>query len=330
MSKKKQNQKARGRNKKLQTHLHKPSPEELLPLMNAVHPPRLDEYHPPEGFHAVPYMQAMMAVAEPLQKLANDDGGDEGMEDANNMMSVLMNIWNSTLPKMPEHQKKTREELVEQICDAYQMDETDAEALLDEILERKAYLVPDDIQPEDPRTMFIRKEREYQIAPINDAQVAFQDNRLAISPEDVEMLRQLRRLDGMLADGEEFDRWESLYFEVERACGGRYFEWLKANGVQEEYYNAFPFCIEFFLDFVYRYNAGTPEILQYHELEDFLLYHLVRKMMVRPEDYALWLPAIRFFYRFLGEKQYLSDPQRVIGFVNSIEPEFLAYLKEIF
>ena len=322
MSKKKQDQKARGRNKKLKEHL----PKNRLLQSNIIPSPPVNELHPPEGFRAVPFMDALMEIAAPLREFARE----ENENATERLMSVVMNIWNFTLPNVPAPQKKTRDELIEHLCDAYHTDETDAEELLDEILERKAYLLPDDIQPNDPQIMFLRKEREYQIVPIDDAQVAFQNITPPISPEDEAMLQQLRRLDGMLADGEEFDRWERLYFETERACGEQYFEWLNANGVREEYQKTFPYCIECFLDFVYRYNVGTLETLQSHELEDFLLSHLVQAVEIRPEDYALWLPAIRFFYRFLGEKQYLSDPQRVIGFVNSIEPEFLAYLKDIF
>ncbi len=175
-----------------------------------------------------------------------------------------------------------------------------------------------------------KQEREVRIVPVGDAQVAFQEAALPVTPDDEALREQLRRLDGMLADGKEFDRWEDLYFEVEHACGERYFAWLNAKGVQEEYTNAFPYCIECFLNFIYRHNAGTLEMLQYDELEDFLLYHLVREVEIRPEDYVLWLPAIRFFYRFLDEKGYQCDLQRILRLVNTIEPEFLKFLKEGF
>lgn len=285
-----------------------------------------DAVHPPEGFRAVPFLAALMAMAAPLRELTRENGE----QAAERLMSVMMDIWNFTLPGVPAHQKKMRDELIEHLCDTYHLDETDAEELLDDIIERKAHLLPDDIQPDDPQIMFLRNEQECQITPIGDAHITFQAAALPVTPDDDAMLQQLRRLDEMLANGEAFDRWEHLYFEVERACGERFFEWLKTNGVQEEYANAFPYCIEVFLNFIYRHNAGTLEILQYHELEDFLLHHLTRAVEIRPEDYVFWLPAIRFFYRFLGEKQYMSDPQRVINFVNTIEPEFLAYLKEIF
>ncbi|GAK49344.1 hypothetical protein U14_00566 [Candidatus Moduliflexus flocculans] len=322
MSKKKQEQKARARNRKLQT----PQPKNSLLSANITASPPLHNIYPPEGFRIVPFMDALMTMAEPLRELDRD----ESEKATERLMSVIRDIWNFMLPNTPAHQKKLADELVEQLCDTYHLDETDAEALLDEIVERKAYLLPDDIQPGDPRILFIRKERDVQIVAIADAQITFQQSALPATPEDGAMLQQLQRLDAMLADGEDFDRWESLYFEVERACGERYFEWLKAKGVQEEYNNAFPYCIEIFLNFVYRHNAGTLEILQYHELEDFLLYHLVREVEIRPEDYVLWLPAIRFFYRFLGEKGYMREPQPMIQMVNAIESNFLKFLENTF
>ena len=282
--------------------------------------------HAPEGFRAVPFLDALMAIAEPLREFARA----ENEQAAERLMSVMMDIWNFTLPGVPAHQKKTCDELIERLCDAYYLDETDAEELLDDIIERKAHLLPDEIQPDDPQIMFLRNEQECQITPIDDAHITFQVAALPVTPEDDALLQQLRRLDGMLADGEAFERWETLYFDAERACGERFFEWLNAKGVQEEYANAFPYCIEVFLNFIYRHNAGTLEILQYHELEDFLLHHLARAVEIRPEDYLFWLPAIRFFYHFLGEKGYLNNPQHMIQMMNSIEPEFLAYLKEIF
>ena len=318
MSKKKHEQNARERNKKLQTHQRKLSPKELPMIQEAG--------HAPEGFRAVPFLDALMAIAEPLREFARA----ENEQAAERLMSVMMDIWNFTLPGVPAHQKKTCDELIERLCDAYYLDETDAEELLDDIIERKAHLLPDEIQPDDPQIMFLRNEQECQITPIDDARITFQVAALPVTPEDDALLQQLRRLDGMLADGEAFERWETLYFDAERACGERFFEWLNAKGVQEEYANAFPYCIEVFLNFIYRHNAGTLEILQYHELEDFLLHHLARAVEIRPEDYLFWLPAIRFFYHFLGEKGYLNNPQHMIQMMNSIEPEFLAYLKEIF
>lgn len=319
MSKKKQEQKARTRNRKLQAH----QGNNNLPPANIASPPHVRNIRPPEGFRAVPFMDALMAIAEPLRELARE----EGENATERLMSVMMDIWNFTLPGVPAHQKKTRDELIEHLCDAYHLDETDAEELLDDIIERKAHLLPDEIQPEDLQIMFLRNEQECQITPIDDAHITFQAAALPLTPEDDAMLQQLQRLDAMLADGEDFDRWESLYFEVERACGERYFEWLKAKGVQEEYANAFPYCIEVFLNFIYRHNAGTLEILQYHELEDFLLHHLARAVDIRPEDYVFWLPAIRFFYRFLGEKGYMREPHPMIQMVNTIESDFLKFLE---
>ena len=326
MSKKKQEQKARGRNAKLHEEQNAAanfSPRDMMKT------PRLDQFQPPDDFRAVPFLQAVMAFAEPLQDFLQDDS-DEEVEQ---LMDVAMNVWNFTLPKVPADEKMTRDELVEFISDTFEMDETDAEDLLEGLIERKAHLLPEEIQPEDGRVMFIRykdADRCCEIMPVDEAQISFSAAPIPPTPEDEVMLKQLRRLDDMLNDGKEYERWEDLYFEVEEACCNGYFDWLTAKGVSEHESSAFPYCVETFLDFIYRYNAGTLARLQPLELEDFLRDHLLRTVMIQPDDYVLWPTAIRFFYRFLAEKGYLADPQPMISMVTNIEPEFIAFLKKQF
>jgi hypothetical protein len=62
--------------------------------------------------------------------------------------------------------RQARSEIVAQIETTLQMDRQDADAFYDEMIERKAYLFPDEIQPEGPMTMFMRKEVEYLITPL--------------------------------------------------------------------------------------------------------------------------------------------------------------------
>ena len=327
MSKKKQEQNARKRNKKLQEPQE--APEADFSALDLMKSPRLDQFHAPDGFRAVPFLQAVMGFAEPLQDFLESDSEEE-MEQ---MMDVAMNVWNFSLSNVPLAEKMTREELVEQISDTFEMDETDAEDALDGMLERKAYLLPEDIQPEDGRVMFIRYvkgDERYQIIPVDEAQIPFSAAPIPAAPEDSDMLHLLRELDGKLADGEAYAQWEDLYFQAEEVCCNRFFDWLKAKGVTEKETHAFPYCVEVFFDFIYRYTAGTLARAQSVEFEDFLRDHLVRTLMIQPDDYALWPPAIRFFYRFLAEKGYLADAQPVINLVTSLEPEFIAYLKQQF
>ncbi len=60
--------------------------------------------------------------------------------------------------------------------------------------------------------------------------------------------------------------------------------------------------------------------------EDFL----IRKMMAEPPEYISWPPALRLFYRFLHEKGYLNNPDKVIGRIDKIEHYCIEVLKHQF
>ena len=289
-------------------------------------PPSLSSYEPPEGFRTITGTQAMMTFAEPLQELMQS----QDLEAMNKVLGIATDIWNYTLPKVPVNQKKTQEELVEQICETFEMDETDAIDLFEQMLERKVYLFPDEIQPDDVRTMFIRKEREYRIEKFDESEFELSDEPLPPTSEDQEMLEKLFKLDEMIADGEDYDEWEDLYFKVEGACCTRYYEWLKAKNVPPKQANEFPYCLERFIEFVYRYDAGALNNVSLFEVEEFLLAHLLRKVMIQPEEYVYWPPAIRLFYRFLHEKGYLDDPQPFIELFSRVEPKFIELLQKQF
>ena len=55
---------------------------------------------------------------------------------------------------------------------------------------------------------------------------------------------------------------------------------------------------------------------------------LLRKVMVKPPEYTQWPPALRLFYRFLFEKEYLADPEPIVAALHAIEPDFIALVKQ--
>ncbi len=50
--------------------------------------------------------------------------------------------------------------------------------------------------------------------------------------------------------------------------------------------------------------------------------------MVDPHEFVNWPPAIKLFYRFLFEKEYLDDPEPFIGILDVMEPLFIKTLRE--
>jgi hypothetical protein len=114
---------------------------------------------------------------------------------------------------------------------------------------------------------------------------------------------------------------------MEELCCERYHHWLQAKGVPETYRHHFPFCLKTYLSFIYQYDAGKLKDVSLQALEEFLMDYLLRKVMAKPPEYTRWPPALRLFYRFLSEKGYLDDPERMMARLNSIEPAFIALVK---
>jgi hypothetical protein len=277
----------------------------------------------PQGFRPIPMTQAMMEFAAPI--MAYVENGT--VVDPNDALQIGMQLWNVTLPKVPAAQKQPRTEIVTNISTTLQMEPQEADAFFDRMIERKAYLFPDDIQPEGSMTMFMRKEVEYLITKFEESQLNLSDDPVPPDLDDETFLNALRRLDAQIAAGAYYDDWEEDFFAIEELCCERYHQWLQAKGVPETYSHHFPFCLKTYLSFIYQYDSGELKDVSLQALEEFLMDYLLRKVMAKPPEYTHWPPALRLFYRFLFEKGYLDDPERMVARLNSIEPDFIALVK---
>ncbi len=324
MSKEKSDKKLQARNnvlsqRKKRQHAPKDSSPPIMPFLNS---PTFVDLKAPKGFRTVTISQALSEFSEPLMEHMNGDD----FEELNTVMNLGIQIWNFSNPEAPE--PTPRVQMIEQVGQMLEMDEIDAIDLFEQMLSRKAHLFPEDIQPHAPMTMFMRKEVDYRIKQFDETQMNYSEESIPPDAEDQKMIDDLNRLDAMLADGEDYDEWEKLYLSLEEFCCDRYFAWLTLKGVSEEYCRMFPFCIQTYLDFVYRYNAESLDQLNEFDLEDFLRDHLLRKVLIKPNDYVCWPPALRLFYTFLAEKGYLETPKLFIELLNELEPEFIDILKE--
>jgi hypothetical protein len=278
----------------------------------------------PQGFRPIPMTQAMMEFAAPI--MAYVENGT--VQDPNDALQIGMQLWNCTLPKAPVAVKKSRTEIVNQIRTTLQLDRQEAEAFFDRMIERKAYLFPDEIQPEGTMTMFMRKEVEYLITPFEESQLDLSDEPMPPDGDDDTFLDALRQLDASIEEGAEYDEWEADFFAMQELCCQRYHHWLEAKGIAETYSHQFSFCVETYLNFIYQYDAGELTDVSLQALEEFFMDYLLRKVMAKPPEYTQWPPALRLFYRFLSEKGYLDDPEPMIERLHAIEPDFIALVKQ--
>jgi len=280
----------------------------------------------PKGFRPVSTAQAMIEYAAPIMAYVEDGT----VADPNDALQVGLLLWNYTLPEVPVAMRQSRRAIVSHIETTLHMDREEAEAFCDEMIERKAYLFPDEMQPEGvPMTMFMRKEVEYLITPFEESQLHLSDEIIPPNDDDDTFVKALEELDARIDFGEEYGDWESDFFEIKDLCCERYDHWLQAKGVPETLSDQFSACIEPYLNFIYQYDAGDLLNVLPYTIEEFFMDWLMRKVMVKPPEYTQWPPALRLFYRFLSEKGYLDNNlEPILKGLYAIEPEFIALVKQ--
>lgn len=266
----------------------------------------------------------MIEYAAPLMAYVEDGT----VADPNDAFQVGVLLWNSTLPDVPVPMRQSRGEIITHIETTLHMHRQAAEAFYDEMIARKAYLFPEEIQPEGAMTMFIRKEVEYLITPFEESQLHLSDEIIPPNEDDDTFVKALEELDARIDFGEEYGDWEADFFAMKDLCCARYFYWLQAKGVPETLCDQFSACIEPYLTFIYQYDAGSVLDVLPDALEEFFMDWLMRKVMVKPPEYTQWPPALRLFYRFLAEKGYLDNPEPILKGLHAIEPEFIALVRQ--
>jgi hypothetical protein len=322
MPKKSRGQKRQAKTKKRQhRHVRRSSPPSV-PFLGGM--PFGSAPEVPPGFRPISMTQAMMEYATPLMAYVEDGT----VQDPNDALQIGVQLWNFTLPKVPVLQKPSRTAIVDHIRTTFQLDRQEAEAFCDRMIERKAYLFPDEIQPEGSMTMFMRKEVEYLITPFAESQLHLSEEVVPPDRDDATFLGALRQLDARIDAGDDYGGWEADFFEMQERCCARYHHWLLAKGVPETLSQQFTFCLEPYLSFLYQYDAGNVQDVWPDALEEFFMDWLMRKVMVKPPEYTQWPPALRLFYRFLFEKGYLDDPEPIIAGLHAIEPTFIALVKQ--
>jgi hypothetical protein len=210
MPKKSRGQKRQAKTKKRQQRQARRSSPPSMPLLGN----RLvgDESEAPQGFRPLSTTQAMMEYVAPIMAYVEDGT----VADPNDALQVGLLLWNSTLPKVPVATRQARSEIVAHIETTLQMDRQDADAFYDKMIERKAYLFPDEIQPEGAMTMFMRKEVDYLITPFEESQLNLSDEIIPPNGDDDTFLHALEQLEARIDFGEDYSDWEADFFTFPR------------------------------------------------------------------------------------------------------------------
>ena len=289
--------------------------------------PALSDIEAPEGFRAVSMSHAMMEYAKPVMKYV-----DDGTVSAPNVaMLIVQSLWNYSIHSDNENSDKIKNDILRLIRSALHLNKKESVELFKEMVQRKNYLLPHEIQPESPLTMFIRKEEHYLIPDFDYSRLNFSKEPVIPDDNDRKMVSAINRMDKFIADGEDYGEWEDHYFSMEEQCTGRFHNWLTDKGLHE-FSEDFPFYVETFINFVYRYSqtsTGLKSVLP-GEFEEFFFDYLLRKVITEPYEYVYWPPALKLFYTFLHEKEYIRNPESTIQLIDIMDPELIKILRDRF
>jgi len=253
------------------------------------------------------------------------------MDAAFQLSSLLWNY--SKAMQDGKIEQRIEKEIVKEVKSALGLNMNETRELIKRMVARYHYLFPEDIQPKPPSPfMFIRKEVRHLIRPFDYGKLDISDRFIPPDTDDQDAIEKLTQLDTLVLDQADYEQFESLLTEVKDSCEERFRQWLVAKGL-DEHAEDFAGCPFIFFDFVYGYMHDEVIVLKtvtdrywMEFFEDFL----IRKMMAAPPEYILWPPALKLFYRFLHEKEYLDNPDKIVGQIDKIEPYFTKVLKHQF
>jgi hypothetical protein len=295
--------------------------------------PGITEMGAPEGFRAIGMAQAIMEFGKPLEKYLGRE--TQGMDDLNKLMQPAMLLWNHALSvEKAEADGPETAEVVKVISKTFGLKEDEAEALRISMVERRKWLFPEEVQPEDKMSMFmiIRKETLAEIMPFNYDRLRYSCNSVPPGKEDLVLVEKLRKLDLFMEDEADYDEYEKLVMDTKDLAEKRFKQWLADRGFPEEFHGLAG-CIYNYFDFVYGYmhdhiitlKTITPGYLTEY-FEDFL----IRKVYCEPQEYVEWPPAIKLFYLFLKDKGYMEDIASATSMLNALEQRFIDVLRKHF
>lgn len=288
--------------------------------------PAISELEAPPGFRPVSISQGMLEFAQPIL-----DFVEKGIvKESNDALQLAIPLWNYSISLEEGDRRIDKKDVIKQIQSTLHMRSQDAADFFEKMIQRKEYLVPEEIQPADPMTMFIRKEEHYLVSEFPYDTLTVSEEIYEPTAEDKELVKLFDRMDEYIEEGAEYGEWEDHYFRMEEKCLERFEQWLEFKGVQE-YSEAFPYNVETYLNFIYRYmhvDEITLKTVSPIYIEEFFVDHLLRKVTTEPHEYISWPPSLKLFYGFLKEIGYLEKPESVIRLLDVIEPAFVRIVRE--
>ncbi len=288
--------------------------------------PPVAEMEAPEGFISINMSNAVMEYAAPLLEKQKSKAD----EDLNKALNTAMMIWNHAIEGPQGERRPPEKEVLKSIRKSFKINDGEAKELLEMMLKRKEYLFPEDIQPQGGIFMYMRKTKQYTIAEFDYNAVQLNDRTYNLEEADKLILQSIQELDKYIFADAEIDQWEDFYYETLDEIKKRFTCWLDFKGLSD-YKGDFPFYIEIFLNFIYMYGHDritTLNKVSLDEFEEFFFDYVLRKVIVEPEEYVAWPPALKLFYEFLKDVGYMKAVTKPVRLITLIEPYFLKVLRK--
>jgi len=326
----------KGSQKKSKTQKKKKTPKTRLrvvrkpaaPDVEFMDAPSLGDIQAPSGFRVVSHSQAMMEYASPVLEGAEY----QDMNELNERMQIAMKIWNHSIAGEIIGPRFSEKEIIHDIGKALKISKQQAAEFFKEMIERKSYLFPEELQQKGVAFMVMRKEMSHIIAPFDLERINLSDKPILPDKDDRKFVNNLIKLDAFIMRRADYDEYEDLFTSVREGSTEIFDKWLIAKGVEESRQELVWFP-ETLCNFVYGYLHEDVFVLNSIPpgyLAVFFSDYVLRKVVIEPHMYTYIPASIKLFYKFLSEKKYLDNPVPMISAIDEIEPHFIEILRERF
>lgn len=301
------------------------------PDVQVMYRPGIADMEAPTGFRAINMSQAILEYAKPLEQYVKTDSKD----GLNILMQSAMLLWNyANSVQRGKEDEKEEKDIIDILRRTFRLEHSEAHELAKKMVERFDYLFPVDKQPKERifPYMFIRKGIRTIIRPFDYSALKLSNEIIPPDEKDREVIERINKLDSYIKAEADYEEYENLLLELKEECMERFKKWLADKRLSEEIISLYD-CINIYFDFIYGYMHDDIVLLKSVPsiyFEEFFRDFLLRKMYVEPNEYVYWPPALRLFYRFLYEKNYLEHPDYFIKEIDYIEPHFMEVLKKQF
>ncbi len=266
----------------------------------------------PEGFRAAGMSQALMEYIQPLL-----DRAEESV-DMNQLMSLGTMVYNlAQARERGETPDNPPENVLLRLGGILGLGARDSSNLLQEMIQRKQYLIPEELQTNlSGNIMFVRKTQSLEIPePYPDDLVP--DPVVPEQSQDVtELLSCLDRLEACREEKKEPSDWEESLRNAQDLAGDCFAEWLSACGKEGDISTLRQFIV-MYIEFAYCYQPPDEADLgldvSFIWLKNFFFRHLPPKIYLEdPTELAYAPAAISLFHSYLYLIGWLKEERAQI------------------